>query len=149
MSNYCDLFFFLFFSFFLNLMHLLIVQRQPRICPLVLLFSPQTTPHKWHPRSLKRHPLPPLLSRLNLLSRDRNPPLTSGLVRSPPRTFASFLRENCMATRTHMPKPPGLTPSCYPFRLTPSPVRGSQTLLSALPSPFPFPYRSPPRFHCF
>jgi len=72
-------------------------------CPLVLLLSPHTAPHKWHPHCLKRHLLLPLPSRPNLLSRKRNSPPTSCCLRSLPRTFPSSLRENGSATRTHKP----------------------------------------------
>jgi len=41
---------------------------------------------------------------------------------------------------------PRLTTSCYPFCLSSSPVRGSQTLLRAIPGHLTFPYRFPPGF---
>jgi len=74
-----------------------------RTCPLVLLLPPYTAPHKWQRRCLQRHPLPPLLSKLNLLSRKRNSPPASRLVRMPPRIFPSFLRENGIVTRKNTP----------------------------------------------
>jgi len=84
----------------------------------MLLLSPHTAPHKWHPCCLKRHLLPPLLSRLNLLGRKRNSPPAIPLVRSPPRTFPSSLRDNGMAIRTHTPNATRI----HPKRLTFSPL---------------------------
>ena len=74
--------------------------RPSRICPLVLLLSPHTTPLKWHLRCLKRHPLLPLLSKLSLLSRKRKWQPASWLTRSPPRIFPPFSRANGMTTQT-------------------------------------------------
>jgi len=45
----------------------------------------------------------------------------------------------------HIRQPPHvLTPSGYRLRLSPPPIRGSQTLLGALPCHLTFPYPSPP-----
>jgi len=84
----------------------------------MLLLSPHTTPHKLHPRCLKGLPLPPLLSKQNLLSRKGNSPHASRLVRLPPRIFPSFFRENGMTTRTDMPNPI----RTHPKRLSFSPL---------------------------
>ena len=83
-----------------------------------MLLCPHTTPPKRHPRCLKRHPIPPLLSKLTLLSRKRNSPPASHLVRSLPRTFPSFLRGNSMATRIHTPN----ATQTHPNRLSFSPL---------------------------
>ena len=84
----------------------------------MLLLSPHTAPHKWHPCCLKRDPLLPLVCKLNLHSRKRNSPPASRLVWSPPQIFLSFLRENGMATRTLRPN----ATQTLPKRLSFSPL---------------------------
>jgi len=120
-------------------------RRSSRISPLVLLLSPLTGPPKWHPCCLKRHPLPPLLSKLNLLSRKRNSPPASHLVQSPARIFPSFLRKNGMATRTYMtnatrthPKRLSFLPLAIPSQRKPNfTLSVTQPLHCSIPAPPP------------
>jgi len=111
----------------------------------VLLLSPPTAPHKWHPHCLKCHLLLPQLSKLNLLSRKRSSLPASRLAHSPPWTFPSFLRGNGMATLTHTPRAtqthhkllsflPLVIPSQRKPNFTPS---DSQTPHFSIPVPAP------------
>ena len=107
----------------------------------MLLLSLHTAPHKCHPRYLKRHPLPPLLSKPNLLSRRNNSPPASGLARSPRRIFLSSLRENGMATRTNTPnatwthpKRLSFSPLATPYQRNPNfTLSATQPLHSSIP----------------
>jgi len=124
-------------------------RRPSGTCPLVLLLSPHTAPPKWHPRCLKCHPLPPLLSKLNLLSRKRNSPPALHLVQSPYQIFPSFLRENGMATQTHRPNATWTHPRrlSYSPLATPNQRKPNFTLSVIQPPNSATPV--PPRFHCF
>jgi len=111
----------------------------------VAALSPHAAPHKWHPSNLKRHPLLPLLPKLNLLSRKRNSQPASRLVRSPPRTFPSSLRESgkatltrtLNATRTH-PKRLSSSPLAAPSQRKPNfTLSHTQLPHSSIPVPLP------------
>jgi len=69
-------------------------------CPLALLLSPPTVPHKWLHRRPKPDLLLPLPPRLSLLIRKGNWLRAPRLAQSQPHIFHSFLRANGMATQT-------------------------------------------------
>jgi len=74
-----------------------------RICPLLLLLSPPTAPHRWLPRRLKPPLHPPLLSKPNQLRRKRNSLPAFHVVLSQPQIFLFSSKGNGMVTPTRMP----------------------------------------------
>jgi len=111
----------------------------------VLLLSPHIAPHKWHPRCLKRPPLPPLLSKRNPPSRKRNSPPASRLVRLQHRIFPSFLTVNGMATGTHTPNATRTRPKRLSFSplATPNQRKPNFTLSVTQPPHFSTPVPPP------